>query len=365
MLPALLVLAELFLIPRAGTPRPRRVAAGYAALVLVGIAVLLVRGQVLGGRPFLAAPAEALRGLDLGGRALTMLAIVPEWVRLLVWPAHLRSDYSPSEFVASTGFGAMEALGLSMILAAAALVWLARHRAPVVSFGVAWSAVTIFPVSNVLLPTGVLLAERNLFLPSIGFLLAVGAGIAWLGTRQGWRGPVVQRAAIATALALVSAGVVRSALRQRVYLDQGTLNTATVVDAPRSARVRQAYAEMLFERGETVKGLTHFRRAIELSYEPWMLRIRLAQRLRLLGDNEGALEELRLSLAEKPTRPALAQLAAALLTAGKYAEAKRIAEGLIQSNHAPPAMLLIRRLADSAIAVGAPPGSINIGIGID
>lgn len=365
VLPGLLVAAEALLLPRAGARRVRTLGSGYVTLALVAIGVLFWRSQVLSGRPFLAAPAEALRDLDIGGRAMTMLAIVPEWLRLLVWPAHLRSDYSPSEFVASTGFGLGEVLGLSILLIAAVVFIRARRRAPGVSFGLAWFAITIFPVSNVLLPTGVLLAERNLFVPSIGFLVALGTGVAWMGTRQPWSRPVWQRGAMLAGLALVTAGVVRSGLRQRVYLDQTTLNTATVEDAPRSARVRQAYAEMLFEQGQPVKGIAAYRKAIELSYEPWMLRIRLAERLRLLGDTESALEELRLSLAEKPTRAGLAQLAAALLAAGKYPEAKRIAEGMIASDHAPPAMVYLKRLADSAIAVNAPPGSIRVGLQID
>ena len=362
LLPALLIAAELCLVrPVRGAARIRPLAAGYAGLAAIGLGVLLVRSQVLHGQPFLAAPAEALRGLDLGARALTMLGIVPEWFRLLVWPVHLRADYSPSEFVASAGFGASEAFGLALLVVAVALLWLARRRAPAVTFGLAWFFITILPVSNVLLPTGVLLAERNLFLPSIGFLLSVGGGIAWLGHRAAAK-PVVRLAAIAAGLALVAAGVLRSVSRQQVYADQTTLTTATVRDAPRSARVRQAYAEMLFEQGQTVKGLAAYRKAIELSYEPWVLRIKLARRLRLLGDTEGALEELRLSLAQKPTKQGLGQLAAALLAAGKYAEAQRIAEGLMASDNAPPAMVHLKRLADSAIAVKAPPGSIRIGI---
>ena len=93
-----------------------------------------------------------------------------------------------------------------------------------------------------------------------------------------------------------------------------------------------------------------------------MLRIALARRYRMAGDEEAALEELRESLAERPTRDALAELAAAFLAVGMYREAGKIADGIIASDNAPPVMVWIKHLADSAIAVNAPPGSIKIGI---
>ena len=38
--------------------------------------------------------------------------------------------------------------------------------------------IALFPVSNVLVPTGIILAERTLYLPSVGFLLVVGRAAA-------------------------------------------------------------------------------------------------------------------------------------------------------------------------------------------
>jgi Flp pilus assembly protein TadD len=122
---------------------------------------------------------------------------------------------------------------------------------------------------------------------------------------------------------------------------------------------------MLLSQGRTAAGLSHYRTAVELSTEPWLMRVKLAQRLRLAGDPEGSLEELRKSLAQKPTPPALAQLSASLLEIGKYRQAKRIAEGLLASDNVSPIMVRIRDLADSAARVNAPPGSIRLGVPFD
>ena len=363
VLPALLIAAELLLVrvPPWGA-RVRDLWQGYAALALLAGLVLLLRGIVLHGTPLLAAPAPALMGLSLAGRTLTMLQVVPEWLRLLAWPWHLRADYSPAEFVASREFGISEALGLAILIAAVAIFWLARRRAPVVAFGLAWCAIMLLPVSNLFVPTGILLAERTLFSPSIGFLIAAGGAAAWFAERSWFEAASRRRLLAAACVGLVLAGIVRSGVREREYRDAVALTFASARDAPRSARVQQSLGETLFDQGRTAEAVAAFRRAIAFSPEPWALRIALARRLRVVGDDEGALEELRLSLAQRPTQAAMAELAAALLAVGKYAQAARIAEGIIASGDAPPIMLWLKRVADSAQAVGAPPGSVRVGI---
>ena len=123
---------------------------------------------------------------------LTMLQVVPMWLRLLVWPAHLQIDYSPNEIVASSGLGPNETLGLALIVGAVVAMYLARRRAPAISFGLAWCAVALFPVSNIV-PTSIVMAERTLFLPSVGFLIAVG-GLAAVVGRTATRCPQPRRA---------------------------------------------------------------------------------------------------------------------------------------------------------------------------
>ena len=54
------------------------------------------------------------------------------------------------------------------------------------AFGLGWIAIAFSPVANLLFPTGILVAERTLYLPSVGLALAVGA---WLEQMPGrwWR----------------------------------------------------------------------------------------------------------------------------------------------------------------------------------
>ena len=66
------------------------------ALAATGLVFLTVRSAVL-DNVVGSFTAEGLQGLSAGQRALTMLGVVPEWLRLFIWPAHLQADYSPQE----------------------------------------------------------------------------------------------------------------------------------------------------------------------------------------------------------------------------------------------------------------------------
>ena len=90
----------------------------------------------------------------------------------IVSPGH-RKELA-QEMVASTHFGASEAAGAALLLGVGIVAWMARRRAPVATFGVLWCAVSLLPVSNVFIPTGILLAERTTF----GSYFANAAGTA-------------------------------------------------------------------------------------------------------------------------------------------------------------------------------------------
>ena len=365
VLPACLLAVELFLCTGSPGERFRRLLPGYGLLAGTALLLLLLRRVALGGELAGTFTAEALVGLTLYGRTLTMLTVVPHWARLLLWPAHLQGDYSPQELVASTGFGGGEVVGLLLLLAALAALWLARRRAPVLSFGLAWCAVALLPVSNLLLPTGIVLAERTLFLPSIGVVLGLGALLAVLAgpavQRPLWKQPVVGL----LCGVLVLAGVLRSSERQGTWRNDAVFAVRGVGDAPRSFRMRRAYAEVLFELGRRDQALEAYQQAIALSPrgQAWRVRNDLARRLRALGESSAEAEQLRASLAEEPAQEETrGYLIAAVLALGRYAEAAAEADSALARGATPQVFGALRRLADSAARVGAAPGAIRIRI---
>jgi len=366
VLPALLLCAELFLVAeRPLRTRARQVGVGFLSLGAIGITLLLVRAAVL--RSFTGSfTAPAINGADFTVRALTMLRVVPEWVRLFAWPAHLRADYSPQELTASTGFGPVEALGLLILAAALAMrVW-SQRRAPLVAFGLSWCAISLLPVSNVLLPSGILVAERTLFLASVGLLVAVAGMARWLASGRWWadaRQPLLVACGF-----LVLLGVIRSGRRETVWRNDGVLSVYTVRDAPRSYKAQRIYGNTLFWMGHVEDGRAAYDRAIALAprSEIWHIRDELARHYRDDGRSDLEVEQLRASLRLMPfQQEARGWLVAAELRLGKYHDAERDAYAAIAYRAPQQVFRSLLQLADSAIRVKAPAGSVKVEIATD
>jgi len=260
--PLLLILAELLIVGRA-TPAGtglKRLAPLLAAQGVVLAGFWAVRTSVTGGligRDW----HPAFRTGGAVDRLLIALGVVPEWARLLFFPWHLSADYNPQQIPVGGGFGGRQLLGIGLLVLLGIVVARSWHRRPVVAFGTLWFAIAIFPVSNVLLPTGILLAERTLFLPSVGAIVALAGAIALLldAAPAGRQRPLLGAVALVT---LVWAG--RSAMRQPVWRDNATLFAQTALDAPRSYRARAAHGIALLESGREVEGEAEYRLALSL-----------------------------------------------------------------------------------------------------
>jgi len=214
VLPALLLAAEMLPLERGPiTERIRRLWVGYLSLAGVAICALLIRSFVLAGHVATVVTNREIAGLTAVERGYVMLRLVPAWARLLTWPARLQADYEFADLVRYSGIPP-EVLGLLLLLAAASIVVFTWRHARVIAVGLAWCAISLFPVSN-LVPTGILLAERTLFLPSIGFIIAGGAAGDAIARR--WPVTSVRRALTITCAVLAVFGVARSVGRHLVW----------------------------------------------------------------------------------------------------------------------------------------------------
>lgn len=357
VLPGLLLAAEVLLVSGPWRERLRTLLPGYLLLVALAGLVLLARAAVLPGNLAGTFTADALVGVSLPARALTLLRIVPEWTRLLLWPAHLQADYSPQELVASTGLGSVEALGALLLSGTVLAVWLTRKRAPTVAFGLCWMAIALFPVSNLAVPTGILLAERTLFLASVGMLLALGGVLQLV-----WRRRALPIAA-AVATVLVLAGMARSAERETVWHDESTFRIRSVEDAPRSWRTQLSYGTALLEQGADQQGFAAYQRALELAppERRWRVRNDLAQRYFARGDDQGAVDLL---LGSREANPEIEEtwhyLVLGWLTLGNYPVAAAEADSALARGFSQEVFGELRALADSAARNHLPPGAIRI-----
>ncbi len=301
VLPGLLVLAELALVASDESPAPRtvRLAPLFGALALIGAGYLLTRSLVLGGLVG-EYPNPALRGVGFGTRVLTMLAVVPQWWRLLLQPWHLQSDYMPLEIDRATTFGVAQGLGLFVLIGWAYLAWRARRAYPVTTFGLGWVAVTLFPVSNLLLPSGILLAERTLFSPSVGACLAVGGISPWLAVKVSAARRWERGVFAGFILALLLAWSLRTVARVPVWKNDAALARQTALDAPLSYRAHAVLGRVLFQEGDAVTGEREYRIAISLYPHDPNVFAGLAKHYRDLGLHAPAIPLFRKALELAP-----------------------------------------------------------------
>lgn len=152
-------------------------AGAFCVVVAARVAVL---GAVVSGS--IAAPG--LRTLTTPQRIWAMLSVGPKIVELLVWPRTLNPLYGPRVLGGHFGPNLPAIAFVAGIALLAGVAWrLAARGDRRVATGVAWIAIAFFPASNLLVATGQILAERTLYLPSVGATLAFAVVIDALVVR--------------------------------------------------------------------------------------------------------------------------------------------------------------------------------------
>jgi protein O-mannosyl-transferase len=226
----------------------------YLGVIVLTLGWLVLRARIVQDLTGLEA-AAGLEDQGLVGRTIIMLPIVLQYGRLFLFPARLSVEYSPNFIVPTTDLTLRGVLGGAVVVAAAVLAWRARRRAPLVTFGLGWMAATILIVANVLVPTGILLAERTLYLASVGVVLL----LAWCWRALWARAPRTANACVAVA---VAAGALRTVTRNPIWRNDATYFPAMIRDAPRSFAADWAAAELARQRGDDRESERALRRAL-------------------------------------------------------------------------------------------------------
>ncbi len=173
----------------------------------------------------------------LGGSPLVALTttgkIFAAYAGHLLWPLTLRADYVVT---LATGLDVATVAAWALLAALAAVAYLARRRAPTLTFGLVWLAFTLLPVAN-LVPIRNPMADRYLYLPSVGFFAIAGwaaaEGARAAKARWGTAGGRAVFALVASVLIAWGALTVR---QSAIWHDDITLWRETLRLEPDSAR---------------------------------------------------------------------------------------------------------------------------------
>jgi protein O-mannosyl-transferase len=296
----------------------------YGAIILVAVGVLVGRKFVLGtvADPMPPLGVELLAG-DVP-RMWTVTQAWPHFFRLLFFPSELSADYSPGVIPITYGWNPTNLLGLALALGAlggSIFAWrmgaMTKESlsARCAAFGVVWFVITISPISNVLFLSGVILAERTLYLPSVGF--AVGA--AWLLMELRRERPRVAIGAIVVILALM---VGKTYSRNRVWTDNVTLFDSLIQDHPESGRAQWLLADASAMVGNVELSIRAYAISIGILNGSYPLLIDVGRMLLRHGREDAAELILKRAWDERPDRGIAPQVLGVLYhNAGRFEEA--------------------------------------------
>jgi protein O-mannosyl-transferase len=227
----------------------RRLYAGYGVCIAAYVCLL---AWVFRGGKVVEVPSVVWWGATPVERWLTVLRVVPEYVRLMLWPWDLAIDYTPGTMVLVKTVTPMVGLGAAMLLLAAAVVVLTWRRAPVVAAGILWFAIAMSPVSNVFFASGIVLAERTFYLPSVGGVLVIGWVVAALAARVAER-PAPRAALVGVVASVVLLFGLRSWARTPTWRDNKSVALVWVETHPESYR-GHAWASIVLSKVNDWRG---------------------------------------------------------------------------------------------------------------
>jgi tetratricopeptide (TPR) repeat protein len=229
---------------------------GCVAALLPIAAMLYQRTMVLAASkpwelPFYDNP---IAGANFWIGRLTAVEVIPRYLGLTLWPARLSIDYSYAQIPLAKG-NLQDCLAVIVVLAMAmlsvGLYWWNRTA----FFLVFFAAVSFAPMSNLLFPIGTIMAERFLYMPTIGLLACLVMAVYAAGKRV-----PIRHFAPLVLWVIIGAFAVRTWVRNGDWQDQRSMAEASVRTSPNSYKVHLMLASLLYGKGAVDPNLD---RAIE------------------------------------------------------------------------------------------------------
>jgi tetratricopeptide (TPR) repeat protein len=241
---------------------------GYLALVPAFVIFFVARQRLpdmlsVVGQSFMDNPI-AHAGVFQG--FMTAIAVIGRYIGLLVFPHTLSCDYSFNQ-ISLYGEAAhwwQDLYSWISLGVAAAIIWIAvrvRRKQPLATWGILWFFVMMLPTSNLLIPIGSIMAERFLYLPSVGFsVIAAFALRAAYRRMSSWRfddgsSPIGAAWAIVLPVAVLAALTLRTIARNVDWKNELTLWESAVAASPASFKPHKGLSGAIWEASHSEAAL--------------------------------------------------------------------------------------------------------------
>jgi len=294
------VIAWAALRARPGEPTPRADVSRVVIASLFGLCIMaLPRVEVLGtlggDRPH---PAFTTYG---PGQTLALaLATLPHAVALVIVPQLPRPDYSPPAAAIVHPSILLVLAGAILVVGAVSVMLVHARRPSAASFAGVFGVVTFAPVSNLVLHTGVVLAERTLYSPSVGACLLAGGATAALIAR---REPALARVVAGVWLVVAGVGAWFTLGSVGIWRDNASVFQAMVERAPSSYHGYYMLAKAQQGAARDVEAHRLYVRAIGLFAGDPRMMSEAGFNAAAVGDTSDAVAWLSAALARSPASP--------------------------------------------------------------
>jgi len=203
-------------------------------------------GQFLGREPFLT-------------RVYTMSLGYIEYFKMLVWPEKLYTEYTFDVIPRTTSINLAVVLALLIIMSLVIIGIWQINKKPALAYAILFFFVTTSIVSNIFIPTGVLIAERTIYFPAASVCLLV-ALILYQLDKIGW-----QKLSIALAIILVILASVRTYYRNFDFQSDSALFGSVLKLAPTHVKITYATAVSYEQKGELLEAEKYYKEVLKVA----------------------------------------------------------------------------------------------------
>ena len=259
-------------------------------------------------------------GISRYWRVFTVIKILGLYIRLLFFPYSLKADYFfPA---ANSLFDPAVLVGIVILILLAFIFNKNIKNYPILSFSIAWFFITVLPISNII-PIGNIFTERYMYIPSVGFCIAIGFLFSWLLKKNielhylNWEKSVF----CVFFLLIIALGRVTFE-RNKVWNNEFTLWYETAKAVPNSPRAHCNLASAYYTINFLKEGIAEIKKAVQLYPYYYEAFDTLGHLYLKKGLTDEAIKAYKIAIGISPNREtAYNSLAVAYAKLGRYKEA--------------------------------------------
>jgi len=309
IMPALLILAEFILSPLLSSrARPSAEVRLFGVkifkniwphLVLAGLYILLRATALNFKNTFNLYDQQNIFTTHIWIRVITFFKIIITYISLLFYPHNLHMERSLDP-----------ATSLSLPVIAGGIIFLALtyfalfkfKKYPIVSFGILWFFICLIPTSNILIPINGLLYEHWLYLPMVGFWVALFSVVERVAEvfRPPWKPEGFRYVGLALFTFYLLLFTSTTLTRNREWHDPITFYNQTLQYAPTSYRVINNLGMAYADTNQTQLAIQTYNRALALDSTNPVAFHNLANAYKSLNQADLAIENYKKAIQLDP-----------------------------------------------------------------